>query len=218
MWSLDVAEHFAERSAIEKGPEVPFVHWLAAVVALWKRNLEGAKRETQIGLALNPNYALAYGTRGHVEVYAGNPMEGIPSIPLRPSRPLLLPSNTRTSLARPTLFAGKYEAAAAALVPLERIRLSPETDLSRGLLASALGVTLARSTRPASILGRVEAGESEEFSIHAEHQGRTLSKRILLDADKDRRRPCQGWVTRRNASPGASLRLRASVVLWPQTM
>ena len=134
--ALDVAEHFATL-AIEKGPEVPFVHWLAAVVALWKRNLEGAKRETETALALNPNYALAYGTRGHVEVYAGNPMEAIPFIEQAIRLDPAFTQQYTHFLGSAYLVAGKYEAAAASF--RERIRLSPETDLSRGLLASALG-------------------------------------------------------------------------------
>ena len=134
--ALDVAEHFATL-AIEKGPEVPFVHWLAAVVALWKRNLEGAKRETETALALNPNYALAYGTRGHVEVYAGNPMEAIPFIEQAIRLDPAFTQQYTHFLGSAYLVAGKYEAAAASF--RERIRLSLETDLSRGLLASALG-------------------------------------------------------------------------------
>ena len=133
--ALDVAEHFANL-AMEKGPKVPFAHWLSQV-AVWKRNPERAKRETEIALELSPNYALAYTTRGIVEIYSGNPLVAIPFI----ERAIRLdPAHTQQYihfLGSAYLVAGKYEAAAASF--RERIRLAPETDLSRGLLVSALG-------------------------------------------------------------------------------
>ena len=134
--ALDVAEHFAAL-AIEKGPEVPFAHWLAAVIAIWKRNLERAKQEAETALALNPNYALAYSTRGHVEVYAGDPMEAIRFIEQAIRLDPAYSHQYIHFLGSAYLVAGKYEEAAASF--RERIRLSPETDLSRALLASALG-------------------------------------------------------------------------------
>ncbi|MGA7000464.1 MAG: hypothetical protein WBZ28_00825, partial [Pseudolabrys sp.] len=36
------------------------------------------KRETEIALALNPNYALAGNTRGNAEAYSGHPLAAIP--------------------------------------------------------------------------------------------------------------------------------------------
>ena len=134
--ALDVSEHFANL-AIEKGPKVPFAHWLVATVAIWKRNLERAKRETEIALALSPNYSLACAARGLVEIYSGNPLAAIPFL----ERAIRLdPAYTQQYthfLGSAYLVAGKYEAAVACF--RERIRLAPETDLSRGLLVSALG-------------------------------------------------------------------------------
>ena len=134
--ALDVAEHFANL-AVEKGPKVPYAHWLAGAVAGWKRNPERAKGETEIALALNPNYALAYLTRGNAELYSGNPLAAIPFL----ERAIRLdPAYTQQYthfIGSAYLVAGKYEAAEASF--RERIRLAPETDLSRGLLVSALG-------------------------------------------------------------------------------
>ena len=62
------------------GPNEPYAYYAAAVVDTWKRNLIRAKAETERALALNPNYALAYGTRGLVEVYLGHPLAAIPFI------------------------------------------------------------------------------------------------------------------------------------------
>jgi adenylate cyclase len=134
--ALDVAAHFATL-AIEKGPSLPYAHFIAAVAATWTRNLERAKQEAETALALSPNYAPAYGTRGLVELYSGNPLAGIPFI----ERAMRLdPAFTHQYihfLGSAYLVAGKYEEAAASF--RERIRLVPDTDLSRALLASALG-------------------------------------------------------------------------------
>jgi adenylate cyclase len=134
--ALDVAAHFATL-AIEKGPSCPYTHFIAAVAATWKRNLERAKQEAETALALSPNYAPAYGTRGLVELYSGNPLAGIPFI----ERAMRLdPAFTHQYihfLGSAYLIAGKYEEAAASF--RERIRLVPDTDLSRALLASTLG-------------------------------------------------------------------------------
>ena len=51
------------------------------------------------------------------------------------------------------LAGGRYEAAAATF--RERIRLVPETDVSRGMLISALG-HLGENRRGAARLGRAE--------------------------------------------------------------
>jgi adenylate cyclase len=134
--ALDIAVHFAAL-AIEKGPSVPYAHFVAAVVAIWKRNLDRAKQEAETALALSPNYAPAYGTRGLAEIYSGDPLAAIPFI----ERAMRLdPAFTRQYmhfLGSAYLVAGDYEAAAASF--RERIRLVPDTDLSRALLASALG-------------------------------------------------------------------------------
>jgi adenylate cyclase len=134
--AIDVAEHFATL-AIEKGPTVPIAHWIAGAVAIWKKDLERGKRETEAALALNPNYALAYGTRGNAELYSGHPFAAIPfyerAIHLDPAYAQQYLHFVGASY----LVAGKYEMAVDSF--RERIRLAPETDLSRGLLVSALG-------------------------------------------------------------------------------
>ena len=40
--ALDLAAHFATQ-AIEKGPNEPYVHCVAAIIAFWQRDLEAAK-------------------------------------------------------------------------------------------------------------------------------------------------------------------------------
>jgi adenylate cyclase len=134
--ALDVAAHFAAL-AIEKGPSIAYTHYTAAVVALWKRDLGRAKQETDVAMAISPNYALAYGTRGLAEVYSGSPLAAVPFIEQAMRFDPAFTQQYMHFLGSAYLVAGKYEAAAASF--RERIRLVPETDLSRGLLISALG-------------------------------------------------------------------------------
>jgi adenylate cyclase len=134
--ALDVAAHFAMQG-IKHGPSNAYAHYAMAVVALWKRDLERAKRETDIALSLNPNFALACGTRGLTEVYLGNPLAAVPFIEQAMRFDPAFRQQYLHFLGSAYLVAGKYEAAAASF--RERIRLVPDTDLSRSLLASTLG-------------------------------------------------------------------------------
>src|SRR5207248_459458 len=77
--ALDLAGHFASQ-AVEKGSSEPYSHFVAAVVKFWQRDLVRAEAETDKALALNPNYALAYGTRGLVKIYLGHPLAALPLI------------------------------------------------------------------------------------------------------------------------------------------
>ena len=133
---LDVAAHFAAQ-AVDKGPDEPLAHFVAANVAIWRRDLLLARVESDRALALNPNYAMAYSTRGNIEVYLGAPLAGVPYI----QRAMLLDPafahQNQHFLGTAYLVAGQFEAAANSL--RERVRLSPKTDLSRAFLASALG-------------------------------------------------------------------------------
>ncbi len=134
--AFERAAHFATLG-VEKGPNVPYARVVAAVMAIWSKDLEKAKRESEAALSLNPNYAQAMGTLALVEIYSGNPEA---AIPLAERCMRLDPGFVHQTLhfvGTAYLVAGKYETAAATF--RERIRLSPKTDLSRGLLVSALG-------------------------------------------------------------------------------
>ena len=133
--SLDQAQHLVGE-AIAKDDEDPFVHYVAALVGLWKKDYERWAHEADRALSLAPNYGHAHLARGLVYVYAGEPVKGIPyierAIRLDPAQ-----QQYRHFLGTAYLVAGNYEAAAAIL--RERVAITPSTDLSRALLASALG-------------------------------------------------------------------------------
>jgi adenylate cyclase len=134
--ALDDAARLAA-IAIEKGPSVPFAHWITAIIALWKKDLDRTKRECETTLALSPSYAPAYGTLGFAETYSGNPEAALAAIEQALRLDPVLAHHYLHVQGSAYLAAGKYEAAVASF--RERIRLMPGTDLSRGLMVSALG-------------------------------------------------------------------------------
>jgi adenylate cyclase len=133
--SLDQAQRLVDE-AIAKDDKDPFVHYVAALVGLWKKDYERWAHEADRALSLAPNYGHAHLARGLVYVYTGEPVKGIPyierAIRLDPAQ-----QQYRHFLGTAYLVAGNYEAAAAIL--RERVAITPSTDLSRALLASALG-------------------------------------------------------------------------------
>ena len=134
--ALDVARHFVVQ-ALDRAPNDPYGHYAGAVVELWHREVAKSKAFAQRALALNPNYALAYGTLGLTEVYLGNPAEAVPLIERAIRLDPAFSQQYLHFLGFAYLVAGDYQRAAP--VFRERIRLSPKTDLSRAFLASVLG-------------------------------------------------------------------------------
>ncbi|MFI5015343.1 MAG: adenylate/guanylate cyclase domain-containing protein, partial [Hyphomicrobiales bacterium] len=66
--SLEKAERYLDL-ALQKSPQVAFVHYVAAVFYLWKKDLDRSAVEADAALALNPNYSLAHNSRGIVNIY-----------------------------------------------------------------------------------------------------------------------------------------------------
>ncbi len=122
--------------ALQKSPQVAFVHCIAAVVFLWKKDLDRSAAEAEAGVNLNPNYAHAHNQFGVVNIFRGQPLASVPhieqAIRLDPVQHQYV-----HFLASAYLVAGNFEAAAALF--RKRIELSPKTDLSRAFLAVALG-------------------------------------------------------------------------------
>lgn len=136
---LDIAAGLADQ-AVTRSPNDPYVRFVAAIVAMFRGDFTRATDEADAALTLNPNYALAHAARGTIDVYLGKPLTAIPRIEnaLRLDPAFTANRSQQTHfLATAYLTACKYESAAALF--RERIRLTPGTDLSRALLASALG-------------------------------------------------------------------------------
>jgi len=185
--SLDQAEHLIEE-AIAKGDQDPFVHYVAAILYLWKKDYERWAHEADRAVSLNPNYGLAHLARGLVYVYTGEPAKGIPyierAIRLDPAQ-----QQHRHFLGTAYLVAGNYEVATA--VFKERIAMTPTTDLSRALLASALG-HLGRVDEARQIWR--ELMEINPRYSYADHFGR-LPFKNRVDADKLTEGLCKAGLT-----------------------
>ncbi len=174
--SLDQAERLID-AAIAKDDNDPFVHYVAALLGLWKKDYERWAHEADRALSLNPNYGHAHLARGLVHVYSGEPVKGIAYIEhamrLDPAQ-----QQYKHFLGTAYLVAGNYETAAAILK--ERIAITPTTDLSRALLASALG-HLGRAEEARQIWRELK--EINPRYSYADHIGR-LPFRNPADADK----------------------------------
>ncbi len=133
---LGLAAYFAAQGT-EKGPNEPYAHYVSAVVTMWQRDLDGAKAAVEKTLALNPNFAPAYGVRGLTLVYLGYPQAAIADLEHSMRLDPVFTHQYMHFLGTAYLVAGRYPEAVAAF--RERIRLVPNTDLSRALLACALG-------------------------------------------------------------------------------
>ena len=174
--SLDQAERLIDE-AIAKDDKDPFVHYVAALLGLWKKDYERWAHEADRALSLNPNYGHAHLARGLVHVYSGEPVKGIPYIEqamrLDPAQ-----QQYRHFLGTAYLVAGNYETAAAILK--ERVAITPSTDLSRALLASALGY-LGRAEEARQIWRELK--EINPRYSYSDHFGR-LPFRNPADADQ----------------------------------
>ena len=134
--ALQQAKQAVDR-AIELDPEELIARVAASFVATFEADLERAKSEANMALALNPNSSEAYSCLGNAYIFSGQPLEAIPMIELSIR---LDPAYTQQHLhllGVANLLAGKYETAAALLK--QRILMVPNTDFSRAVLASALG-------------------------------------------------------------------------------
>jgi adenylate cyclase len=174
--ALDQAQRLID-AAIEKDKSDPFVHYVASLLALWKKDYERWAHEADTALSLNPNYGNAHLARGLVYVYSGEPLKGISYIEqamrLDPAQ-----QQYRHFLGTAYLVAGNYETAVAILK--ERVAITPTTDLSRALLASALG-HLSRADEARRVW--LELKEINPRYSHSDHFGR-LPFKNPADADQ----------------------------------
>ena len=175
--SLEKAEHHVNL-ALQKSPQVAFVHYVASVFYPWKKDLDRSAAEADTALNLNPNYALAHSSRGVVNIYGGQPLAAVPHIEQAIRLDPLFKHQFIHFLGSAYLVAGKFEAAAALFK--ERIQLNPKTDLSRAFLAVALGHL--GETEEAARVWRELMEINPKYSF-AEHVGR-LPFRNKADVDR----------------------------------
>jgi len=134
--SMELSNRYCEL-ALERDPDLPYVHYMAGLNKFWKGDLEGSVASIERALALNPNFAMAIGMRGLDKIYGGDPLDGIPDLKLALRLEPIMGHQYRHFIGTAYLLAEEFENAVASFK--ERIQASPTTDLSRGLLISALG-------------------------------------------------------------------------------
>jgi adenylate cyclase len=136
--SLREARRLGDRM-VELAPDQALGHFVVALTAMVARDFDRFRSEAAIAIALNPDAGIASDLQGHLCLVNEVPLEAIPHF----ERCMRLdPSLSATVLylqflGRAYFYAGRYETAVA--VFRERILLMPDTDASRGYLASALG-------------------------------------------------------------------------------
>ena len=134
--SLDEAARFASK-AIDKDDKDPFAHYVASMVAMFKKDYERSVHEVDAALSLNPNYAPALSMSGVVRIFMGEPASAIPHIERAMRLDPAFQQQYIHFLGTAHFVAGDYETAATLF--RDRVAINPSTDLSRAFLASALG-------------------------------------------------------------------------------
>ena len=124
-------------TAIKKDAKEPFARAIAALVAMWNRDLDRAALEAGLALSLNPNLPLGYSILAAVHLYSGRPLEAIPIFERATRLDPVHDQQYLHFLGIAHLLAGHYETAVTAL--RQRVLRVPNTDFTRAVLASALG-------------------------------------------------------------------------------
>jgi TolB-like protein len=136
--ALEKARRLCDKM-IELAPNHAGGHFVSALTAVLAGDLDRFRKEAATVIALNPDALIASDMQGHLDLVNDVPLEAVPHF----ERCMRLdPSLGRTLiclqfLGRAYFYGGRYETAAALF--RDRIVLMPETDASRGYLASALG-------------------------------------------------------------------------------
>jgi len=180
--SKELSEHYS-RIALEKGPDDPYVRYMAGLARFWQRDLSGSEDEIGKSLDLSPSFALAMAARGLVRIYRGAPLEAISDLENAIRLDPALRHQYLHFIGSAHLVASHYAEAVDAF--RERIRLVPDTDLSRGLMISALGH-----------LGRVDDAQEVRAELKRLKPGYSFEDHVARlpftdPADTDRLRA--GW-------------------------
>ncbi len=123
--------------AVELAPENWYTNYILSMTAGFSRDYQRSSAAIDKALEINPNSSEALNSRGLRDVFAGDPAAGIPFIERAVKLDPLTAAQHLHFLGLAHLLAGNHETAVAHF--RERVLLVPETDLTRALLASALG-------------------------------------------------------------------------------
>jgi tetratricopeptide (TPR) repeat protein len=134
--AVDTAGELGERSiALDASRAYP--HFLMSSVHLWRREFDEALAAEARCRALDPNFPQGRAQRGFILHYVGRSTEAIDEFAQAMRLDPLMPDTFLHSLAQCHFALGDDEEAARVL--RRRITIKPGTDISRVLLAAALG-------------------------------------------------------------------------------
>lgn len=168
--SLIEARQLGDRM-IELAPDNAGGHFESAITAMFARDFDRFRREAAIVVALNPDAEVASNLQGQVCLVNEVPLEAIPYF----ERAMRLNPSLGTTLLHLQLlgmayfYGGRFETAAALF--RERILLMPDTDWSRGYLASTLGH-----------LGKFEEARQVWAELMAINPSYTMTERLSRSA------------------------------------
>jgi len=134
--SLETAYALACR-AVSLDDGRPWPHFVMAIVHIWRREHEESLAETDRCQALDPNFPHSWSMRGHALYYMGRGGEGIEDMHRAIRLDPLHPDVFLHFLGQCHFGMGDYEQAEAIL--RQRLMRNPGSDVSRVMLASALG-------------------------------------------------------------------------------
>ena len=123
--------------AVELAPESYYPHYILSMTAGFSRDYDRSRAAIEKALALAPNASDVLNSRGTFEIFGGDPLAGIPFIERAVRLDPVAGAQHLHFLGLGHLVAHHYETAVVHF--RERVLLVPETDLTRALLASALG-------------------------------------------------------------------------------
>lgn len=141
-WSDDPAGdseralEYAE-TAVRLNPRDPYGQWSLAGILIWRRDFERSLALSYRALELDPAILLGYNTVGSAMLGLGRAADALAVFECMSRVGWKAPSVHFHFIARALFLLGRYEETAVVL--RQRIVMSPETDVSRALLASAYG-------------------------------------------------------------------------------
>jgi adenylate cyclase len=178
---LEEGKRYADK-AVEKGPNEPFCHYAFGRIAYARHDVAAMALSADRALALNANYAPSLSSKGLFQTIVGTPLAGIPYLERAMRLDPLFAHQAIHFLGLAYLVAGQDAIAVEKF--RERIRLVPKTDLSRGLLASALG-HLGEVEEARQVWGELmEINPRYTITEHVENLG--------LQQERDRNRIFEG--------------------------
>jgi adenylate cyclase len=175
--TLRHADELATR-AVELAPNNAYCNYVLSMTAGFSRDYERSKAAIDKALAINPNDSGGLLSRGAFQIFAGDPASGIPDIERAIQLDPVAAAQHLHFLGLAHLMLGNYETAVAHF--RQRILAVPQTDLTRAVLASALGHL--GETEEARRIWRelIEINPEYSFTIHMDR----LPFRNSADTDK----------------------------------